>query len=58
MSMIESRPLRKRNWEYIFFIDLAGHKEDAPVRNALEKLESMCMFFKILGSYPRAMQQE
>lgn len=58
MSMIESRPLKKRNWEYIFFIDLAGHKEDAPVRNALEKLEAMCTFFKILGSYPRAVQQE
>ena len=58
MSMIESRPLKKRNWEYIFFVDLAGHKEDAPVKSALEKLENMCLFFKILGSYPRARQQE
>ena len=57
MSMIESRPLKKRNWEYIFFVDLAGHKNDAPVKNALEKLEEMCIFFKVLGSYPRAGQE-
>lgn len=57
MSMIESRPLKKRNWEYIFFVDLAGHKNDIPVKAALEKLEEMCLFFKVLGSYPRAGQE-
>ena len=57
MSMIESRPLKKRNWEYIFFVDLAGHKDDPPVKTALEKLEEMCLFFKVLGSYPRAGQE-
>ena len=58
LSMIESRPLKKRNWEYIFFVDIAGHKNDGPVREAMEKLAGMCLFFKVLGSYPRAGQQE
>lgn len=58
MSMIESRPLKNRNWEYIFFVDLAGHKEELSVKSALEKLSGMCLFFKILGSYPRAHRQE
>ncbi|MBQ9502425.1 MAG: prephenate dehydratase [Lentisphaeria bacterium] len=58
LSMIESRPLKKRNWEYIFFVDIAGHKNDGPVREAMEKLAGMCLFFKVLGSYPRAGQRE
>jgi chorismate mutase/prephenate dehydratase len=58
MSMIESRPLKNRNWEYIFFVDLAGHKDELSVKSALEKLSGMCLFFKILGSYPRAHRQE
>ena len=58
MSMIESRPLKKRNWEYIFFVDIAGHKNDASIRKAMEKLSGMCLFLKVLGSYPRAQQQE
>jgi len=58
LSMIESRPLKKRNWEYIFFVDIAGHKNEPSVREAMEKLAGMCIFFKVLGSYPRAGQQE
>ena len=52
MSKIESRPSKQKDWEYIFYVDLAGHCEDAEVRKALETLESHCSLVKILGSYP------
>ena len=57
LSMIESRPLKKRNWEYIFFADITGHREDAQVKTAIEKLTDKCIFIKILGSYPRAVNR-
>ncbi|YCM45315.1 prephenate dehydratase [Verrucomicrobiaceae bacterium 227] len=52
MSKIESRPSKQKDWEYIFYVDLAGHCEDAEVRNALDTLETHCSLVKILGSYP------
>lgn len=52
LSKIESRPSRKKAWDYIFFIDLVGHYEDAPVQDALEELKQHCQFVKWLGSYP------
>jgi len=52
LSKIESRPSRKKAWDYFFFIDLIGHYEDAPVREAIEELERRCSFVKWLGSYP------
>jgi chorismate mutase/prephenate dehydratase len=54
LSKIESRPLKKKAWEYIFFLDLEGHVEDESVRLALEELKDYCQFLKVLGSYPRA----
>ncbi len=54
LSFIESRPSRRRNWEYQFYIDIAGHMQDAPVKAALEELSEHCQFVKCLGSYPRA----
>ncbi len=54
MTRIESRPSRKRKWDYVFFIDLEGHVSDAPVAKALAALEKRASLFKILGSYPRA----
>jgi len=53
LSKIESRPLRKKAWEYIFFLDLEGHIEEPPIREAVEDLRQHCQFLKILGSYPR-----
>jgi len=50
---IESRPSKKKAWEYYFFVDFEGHREDAKARKALAALDSMCKFLKILGSYPR-----
>lgn len=54
LSKIESRPFKKKAWEYIFFLDLFGHCSDSQVADALEELRSCCQFLKILGSYPRS----
>jgi chorismate mutase/prephenate dehydratase len=53
LTKIESRPTKKKAWEYVFFIDLQGHGADEPVKKTLEKLEKQCAFLKVLGSYPR-----
>ena len=52
MSKIESRPSKKRDWEYFFFVDVLGHCEDPKLIHALDELEKHCSFLKILGSYP------
>ena len=52
LTRIESRPIKKKAWDYYFFVDLEGHREDKKVKAALEQLESMCKFMKVLGSYP------
>jgi len=54
LTSIESRPSRKRPWEYFFFVDMAGHLSDRPVAAALKALEPQCSVFKHLGSYPAA----
>lgn len=54
MSRIESRPSRKGIWEYVFFIDIEGHSQDAAVAQALLKLEAESSVFRVLGSYPKA----
>jgi chorismate mutase/prephenate dehydratase len=54
MSRIESRPSRRRKWDYVFFIDIDGHAEDAPVAKALGALKKRASLFRVLGSYPRA----
>lgn len=52
LSKIESRPSRKKAWDYIFFIDLIGHHDDEAIQDALRELEANCSFLKWLGSYP------
>ena len=52
LSKIESRPSRKKAWDYLFFIDFIGHYEDAVVQDALKELAEHCQFVKWLGSYP------
>jgi chorismate mutase/prephenate dehydratase len=54
LMKIESRPSREKPWEYIFFVDLEGHLDDAPIKRTLRELKKLCGFLKILGSYPRA----
>jgi chorismate mutase/prephenate dehydratase len=52
MTKIESRPTRRKVWEYLFFMDLEGHQEDDRVKKALEEVKARCLFMKVLGSYP------
>jgi len=52
LTKIESRPSKKKVWEYYFFIDILGHQEDALIKKALNELERKCSYLKILGSYP------
>jgi chorismate mutase / prephenate dehydratase len=52
MTKIESRPSKRKAWEYFFFIDCAGHYQDAKVAKAIQHLGKHCNFVKILGSYP------
>jgi chorismate mutase/prephenate dehydratase len=52
MTKIESRPSKRKAWEYFFFIDCAGHYQDEKVAKAIKLLGEHCNFVKILGSYP------
>jgi len=54
MTRIESRPSRRRNWDYVFFIDLEGHAADSPAAEALAELEARSSLFRVLGAYPKA----
>ncbi len=54
LSKIESRPTRRKPWEYNFYLDFLGHRQDQGVIDVLESLESHVIFLKVLGSYPRA----
>lgn len=54
LTKIESRPTRKKAWEYIFFIDFLGHISEKRVQRALSELSKNCVFLKVLGSYPKA----
>ena len=58
MSMIESRPSKLRNWEYFFFVDILGHRDDERIQRAFEKLKNLCHVFRILGSYPRGIVED
>jgi prephenate dehydratase len=53
MTKIESRPSRKKLGEYVFWVDIEGHREDEIVKSALEELKSRTDFLKVLGSYPK-----
>jgi len=54
MTRIESRPSRKRKWDYVFFLDLDGHADDKNVRKALDAIKAQASLFKVLGSFPKA----
>ncbi len=53
LTKIESRPTKRRAWEYVFFLDFIGHKDEEKIKKALGELEESCLFLKVLGSYPR-----
>ncbi|MFH1640533.1 MAG: prephenate dehydratase [Candidatus Omnitrophota bacterium] len=52
LTKIESRPSKRKAWDYYFFVDLEGHRDNPRIKKALMELESKCRFLKILGSYP------
>jgi len=54
MTRIESRPSRRRKWDYVFFVDIDGHADDPAIRQALEQMGSQTDLFRILGAYPKA----
>ena len=53
LTKIESRPSRRKAWDYIFFVDLEGHIMSPKVKKAIRELERECRYLKILGSYPK-----
>jgi chorismate mutase/prephenate dehydratase len=52
VTRIESRPMRRKSWEYLFFMDIEGHEKDPVLKEALMEMEGDCVFLKRLGSYP------
>lgn len=54
LTKIESRPTKRRPWEYVFFVDFEGHQASPPVQAALVEVRERCLFLKMLGSYPAA----
>lgn len=53
LTKIESRPSKRKVWEYYFFVDIEGHRDSGSVQKALKKIEEKCVFVKVLGSYPK-----
>jgi chorismate mutase / prephenate dehydratase len=54
MTKFESRPSRVALWEYLFFVDIEGHRDDREVAEALEEVGRIAGYIKVLGSYPVA----
>ncbi len=54
LTRIESRPARRGGWEYLFFVDMSGHRSEPSVAAALEELAHNAALFRLLGSYPQA----
>ena len=54
MTKIESRPSKRKAWEYYFFVDCDGHAQEQKVAKAISELTKHCAFVKVLGSYPVA----
>lgn len=52
LTRIDSRPVKGRSWEYLFFVDLEGHMEDDTMKKTLEEMKSCCTYLRVLGSYP------
>ncbi len=57
LSRIESRPSQRAAWEYVFLVDLEGHREDQGVERAVSQLRERCESVKLLGSYPRSAER-
>ena len=57
LSKLESRPIKGKQWKYLFFIDMIGHMEDKFIQEGCEKLQEICSYYEWLGSYPLAEDQ-
>ena len=58
LTKIESRPVKGRSWEYVFFLDFEGHITDARIIETMAELKENVLFLKFLGSYPRSPERE
>ncbi len=56
LMRIESFPMRDGMWEYLFFVDFAGHIDEEKTQECLQELEKQTASLKVLGSYPRGME--
>jgi chorismate mutase/prephenate dehydratase len=54
LTKIESRPIKDKPWEYVFFLDFEGHATDSHIHEAVSELKKKVLFLKLLGSYPRS----
>jgi len=54
MTRIESRPSRRKKWDYVFFVDVDGHADDPKLKQALTEIEQQSNLFRVLGAYPKA----
>ncbi|MFC2065960.1 prephenate dehydratase [Chloroflexota bacterium] len=54
LTKLESRPTKQKPWEYNFYLDFEGHRQDKAAQETLERLEKTLTFVKVLGSYPKA----
>ncbi len=57
LTKIESRPTKQQPWEYNFYLDFEGHRNEERCSEALKALEKRTIFMKVLGSYPKAVQK-
>lgn len=53
LTKIESRPSKRKAWEYIFFVDMEGHMDNKKIKHAIDQVKKGCFYLKILGSYPQ-----
>jgi chorismate mutase/prephenate dehydratase len=53
LTNIESRPSKKRQWEYYFFVDCQGHRKEEKIISCLEEIKQHCLQLSVLGSYPK-----
>ncbi|MBW2659116.1 MAG: prephenate dehydratase [Deltaproteobacteria bacterium] len=53
LAKIESRPIKGKQWKYLFFLDMLGHMENKNIRRGCDRLNSLCSYFELLGSYPQ-----
>jgi chorismate mutase/prephenate dehydratase len=54
MTKFESRPSKQTLWDYVFFVDIEGHQQEAAIMAALDEIAKQASFLKVLGSYPVA----